>query len=82
MSLPVGTEGEEHRGCGEDGCDCSLEGTTKKRTKQMSQNTLPEGGVQPSAHHAFVLMKLKPTWRTKLKTALPGKNISVKRILQ
>lgn len=30
MSLLVGTEGEEHRGCGEDGCDCSLEGTTKK----------------------------------------------------
>lgn len=82
ISLLVGTEGEEHRGCGEDGCDCSLEGTTKKRMKQMSRNTLPEGGVQPSAHHAFVLMKLKPTWRTKLKTALPGKNISVKRTLQ
>lgn len=30
MSLLVGTEGEEHLGCGEDGCDCSLEGTTKE----------------------------------------------------
>lgn len=30
MSLLVGTEGEEHRGCGEDGCDCSLEGTRKR----------------------------------------------------
>lgn len=31
MSLPVGTGGEEHRGCGEDGCDCSLEGTAKRK---------------------------------------------------
>ncbi len=55
MSLLVGTEGDEHRGCGDDGCDCSLEGTMKyKSTKQMSENTLPEGGVQNLSHHAFV----------------------------
>lgn len=35
--------------------------------KQMSQNTLPEGGVQTSAHHAFVLVKLKPTQKDKVK---------------
>lgn len=34
MSLLAGTEGDEHRGCGDDGCDCSLEGTMKyKSTK-------------------------------------------------
>lgn len=43
--------------------------------KQMSQNTLPEGGVQTSAHHAFVMVKLKPRRRTRLEVALPGKNI-------
>lgn len=47
MSLLVGTDGDEHRGCGDDGCDCSLEGTMKYRsTKQMLPNTFPEGGVQ------------------------------------
>lgn len=71
MSLLVGTEGDEHRGCGEDGCDCSLEGTTKyKSTKQMLLNTLPEGGAQTLSHHAFVLMKLKPTLCTKKQIAL------------
>lgn len=61
MSLLVGTEGDEHRGCGEEGCDCSLEGTEKyKTTKLTLQNTHPEGGTQTSSHHAFVLMKLKP----------------------
>lgn len=72
MSLLVGTEGDEHRGCGEDGCDCSLEGTTKyKSTKQMSQNTLPEGGVQTLSHRAFVLMKPKPMQSTKKQIMLP-----------
>lgn len=72
MSLLVGTEGDEHRGCGEDGCDCSLEGTIKyKSTKQMSQNTLPEGGVQTCSQHAFVLMKLKPIQSTKKQVMLP-----------
>lgn len=31
MSFPAGTGGDEHRGCGEDGCDCSLEGTSKNK---------------------------------------------------
>lgn len=31
-----------------------------KSTKKRLQNTLPEGGVQNLAHHAFVLTKLKP----------------------
>lgn len=61
MSLLVGTDGDEHRGCGDDGCDCSLEGTMKYRsTKQMLPNTFPEGGVQTLSHCAFVLAKLKP----------------------
>lgn len=35
MSLLVGTDGDEHRGCGDEGCDCSLEGTKKSNsTKQ------------------------------------------------
>lgn len=72
MSLLVGTDGDEHWGCGEGGCDCSLEGTTKthKDTKQMSENTLPEGSLQTLSHRAFVLMKLKPIQRTKKKTLL------------
>lgn len=72
MSLLVGTEGDEHRGCGDDGCDCSLEGTMKyKSTKQRLQNPLPEGGVQNLAHHAFVLTKLKPIHCTKKYITLP-----------
>lgn len=72
MSLLVGTEGDEHRGCGEDGCDCSLEGTMKyKRTKQMLKNPLPEDGVQSLSHHAFVLMKPKPSQCTKKQIMLP-----------
>lgn len=35
MSLPAGTGGEEHRGCGEDGCDCSLEGTAKHKQHKI-----------------------------------------------
>lgn len=71
MSLLVGTEGEEHRGCGDDGCDCNLEGTMKyKSTPQMLQNPLPEGGVQTLSHHAFVLMKLKPLLCTKKQITL------------
>lgn len=72
MSLLVGTEGEEHRGCGDDGCDCNLEGTMKyKSTTQMLQNPLPEGGVLTLSHHAFVLMKLKPLLCTKKQITLP-----------
>lgn len=38
MSLLVGTDGDEHRGCGDDGCDCSLEGTMKYRsTKHVTK---------------------------------------------
>ncbi len=76
MSLLVGTDGDEHRGCGEEGCDCSLEGTMKyKSTKQMSNDTLPEGAVQKLSHHAFVLMKSKPAQCTKKQFLLPCKNI-------
>lgn len=72
MSLPVGTGGEEHRGCGEDGCDCSLEGTANTNsTKQMSQNTLPEGGVQTFSHRAFVLNETKTKAAHKEETVLP-----------
>lgn len=58
MSFPVGTGGEEQRGCGEDGCDCSLEGTAKHKQCEadVTKCTLPEGGVRTCFPcRAFVL---------------------------
>lgn len=44
-------------------------------TKQMSQNTLPEGGVQTFSHRAFVLNETKTKAAHKEETALPCWNI-------
>lgn len=37
LLAPGGTEGEEHRVCGEEGWDCNLEGTERHKAQHMAQ---------------------------------------------
>lgn len=55
MSLLVVRGGDEHCGCGDDGCDCSLEGTAEQKSReQMLQHAFPEGrGPKISFFHCF-----------------------------
>lgn len=58
MSLLVGTDGDEHRGCGDEGCDCSLEGTTKRADKRETQNRCHKIhflGVVRGLYHVLLL---------------------------
>lgn len=58
MSFPAGTGGDEHRGCGDDGCGCSLEGTAKNKQARSRCHKIHflKGGVRTCFPcRAFVL---------------------------